>query len=105
MLRRLLPVFSLWLLAPLVAEYLLGSLPMSLITILPLTRRKVLHKPGLRRVEFSRTFWGARLQGTRKGYPYSTCRADTKRIQTYIVGAPLAGALITPSPFHRRDAG
>jgi len=36
MLRRLLPVFSLWLLAPLVAEYLLGSLPVSLITILPL---------------------------------------------------------------------
>ena len=36
MLRRLLPVASLWLLAPLVAEYLLGSLPMSLITILPL---------------------------------------------------------------------
>ena len=34
--RRLLPVVSLWLLAPLVAEYLLGSLPMSLITILPL---------------------------------------------------------------------
>jgi hypothetical protein len=34
--RRLLPVLSLWLLAPLVAEYLLGSLPMSLITILPL---------------------------------------------------------------------
>jgi hypothetical protein len=36
MLRRLVPVVSLWLLAPLVAEYLLGSLPMSLITILPL---------------------------------------------------------------------
>lgn len=36
MLRRLLPVVSLWLLAPLVAEYLLGSLPVSLITILPL---------------------------------------------------------------------
>jgi hypothetical protein len=36
MLRRLLPVVSLWLLAPLVAEYLLGSLPLSLITILPL---------------------------------------------------------------------
>jgi hypothetical protein len=36
MLRRLAPVVSLWLLAPLVAEYLLGSLPMSLITILPL---------------------------------------------------------------------
>lgn len=34
--RRLLPVLSLWLLSPLVAEYLLGSLPMSLITILPL---------------------------------------------------------------------
>jgi hypothetical protein len=36
MLRRLLPVVSLWLLSPLVAEYLLGSLPMSLIAILPL---------------------------------------------------------------------
>jgi hypothetical protein len=36
MLRRSLPVISLWLLAPVVAEYLLGSLPMSLITILPL---------------------------------------------------------------------
>jgi len=36
MMRRLLPVISLWLLAPLVAEYLLGSLPMSLIVILPL---------------------------------------------------------------------
>jgi len=36
MFRRLLPVISLWLLAPLVAEYLLGSLPMSLIVILPL---------------------------------------------------------------------
>jgi hypothetical protein len=35
MLRRLLPVVSLWLLAPLIAEYLLGSLPMSLIGILP----------------------------------------------------------------------
>ena len=34
--RRWLPVVSLWLLAPLVAEYLLGSLPVSLITILPL---------------------------------------------------------------------
>lgn len=36
MIRRLLPVISLWLLAPLVAEYLLGSLPGSLIGILPL---------------------------------------------------------------------
>lgn len=36
MLRRFIPVVSLWLLAPLVAEYLLGSLPMSLIAILPL---------------------------------------------------------------------
>jgi hypothetical protein len=36
MMRRWLPVVSLWLLAPLVAEYLLGSLPVSLITILPL---------------------------------------------------------------------
>jgi len=36
MMRRLLPVISLWLLAPLVAEYLLGSLPVSLIVILPL---------------------------------------------------------------------
>ena len=36
MVRRLLPVISLWLLAPLVAEYLLGSLPVSLIAILPL---------------------------------------------------------------------
>jgi hypothetical protein len=36
MLRRLVPVLALWLLAPLVAEYLLGSLPMSLIGILPL---------------------------------------------------------------------
>jgi hypothetical protein len=34
--RRVLPVISLWLLSPLVAEYLLGSLPVSLITILPL---------------------------------------------------------------------
>jgi len=36
MMRRLLPVISLWVLAPLVAEYLLGSLPVSLIVILPL---------------------------------------------------------------------
>jgi len=36
MMRRLLPVISLWILAPLVAEYLLGSLPVSLIAILPL---------------------------------------------------------------------
>ena len=36
MVRRLLPVLSLWFLAPLVAEYLLGSLPVSLIGILPL---------------------------------------------------------------------
>jgi len=36
LLRRLFPVLSLWFLAPLVAEYLLGSLPMSLIAILPL---------------------------------------------------------------------
>ena len=36
MFRRLLPVISLWLLAPLVAEYLLGSMPMALIAVLPL---------------------------------------------------------------------
>ena len=36
MLRRITPVVSLWLLAPLVAEYLLGSLPVSQIAILPL---------------------------------------------------------------------
>src|SRR4051794_30006274 len=34
--RRFVPVLSLFLLAPLVGEYLLGSLPMSLIVILPL---------------------------------------------------------------------
>ncbi|MCW3846315.1 hypothetical protein OF829_03620 [Sphingomonas sp. LB-2] len=35
MLRRILPVISLWLLSPLVAEYLLGSMPVSLIGALP----------------------------------------------------------------------
>lgn len=36
MIRRLLPVMTLWVLAPLVAEYLLGSMSMALIAVLPL---------------------------------------------------------------------
>jgi hypothetical protein len=36
MLKRLLPILSLFLLSPLIAEYLSGSLPVALLTILPL---------------------------------------------------------------------